>query len=323
MVWRWGHLYCWAQLPAVVLLMASPQNIPTASIVVVSFNALTLLERCLASLVDQAEACGAEIVVVRAGRPDESPEMLRQRFPRCRWLVARSEETIPRMRSAGVLACRGRIVALVEDDCVADGAWCEALLEAHRGQWAAVGGAVEPGGYARSIDWAVYFYEYSRFMLPFEAHAATDLPVNNVSYKRDAIAGRVHEDDDGLYDVFTQEQLRQRGLSTLITPTLVVQNANSWSLSHILLAPYHHGRGFGAKRMGNRPLWWRVLLAVLAPFLPALQVYRILQITTGRKRLRGRMILALPAIVLFGSSWAFGECLGYLRGPGQSVQRWR
>jgi len=303
--------------------MASAPNMPTASIVVVSFNALPLLERCLASLVDQADACGAEIVVVRAGRPDDPDERLRHRFPRCRWLAAPAEETIPRLRSAGVRAAHGRIVALVEDDCVADRAWCEALLEAHRGHWAAVGGAVEPGRYARSIDWAVYFYEYSRFMLPFEAHAATDLPGNNVSYKRDAIAGEVREDDDGLYDVFIHDQFRHRGLSTLMTPTLVVQNANSWPLSHILVAPYHHGRGFAAKRMEGRPLWWRVLFAVLAPFLPALQVYRILRITTGRRRLRGKMILALPAIVLFGSSWAFGECLGYLRGPGQSVQRWR
>jgi len=38
-------------------------------------------------------------------------------------------------------------------------------------------------------------------------------------------------------------------------------------------------------------------LAVLAPFLPALQVYRILRITTGWRRLRGRVLLALPAIV--------------------------
>jgi len=297
---------------------------PLLSVVVVSFNRAPLLAQCLASLDEQASRHHAEVLVVRAGEP-HGPEWasLRHRFNHCRWVSAPPDSTIPRLRTLGMSAARADILGLLEDDCVIAPDWCAAVLQAHQEPWAAVGGAVEPGPYRRSRDWAVYLYEYGRFMLPFEAGRTADLPGNNVTYKREALDRTPNPDPDGFYDVFVHEQWRDEEWGLFRTPTLVVQNRNFWPLSYLTIAPFHHGRGFAAKRRGSLPRSGRVVRALLAPFLPVVQVYRLARLTVNRRRLVGRLILALPATVLFSGSWAAGECLGYLAGPGRSAQRWR
>jgi hypothetical protein len=297
---------------------------PALSIVVVSFNRAALLEQCLDSLCGQARDAAAEILVVRAGEP-QGPEwdILRRRFVECVWVFAPSGSTVPRLRQVGMSAAKADILGLLEDDCVVDGGWCQAVHEAHRGPWAAVGGAVEPGPYRRSRDWAVYLYEYARFMLPFEPGPAEDLPGNNVSYKREALQGIANPDPDGFYDVSVHQEWRRLGWGLLRTPTLVVENRNFWPLSYLTAAAFHHGRGFAAKQRAALPPAQRVVRALLAPFLPVLQVYRLARLTLARRRLVGRLVRALPATLVFSGSWAAGECLGYLTGPGSSLQRWR
>jgi glycosyltransferase involved in cell wall biosynthesis len=294
------------------------------SIVVVSFNSPASLARCLASLVEQAAAHDAEIVVVRAIRTDDSAyDAVRRRFSSCRWLVSPVGETVPRMRSQGMSASRGDVVALIEDDSVVDEQWCAALLQAHREPWAAVGGAVEPGPYTRALDWAVYFCEYGRFMLPFEARESSALPGNNVSYKRNALAEENLVDGEGFYDVFVHEAWRQKGLSMLMTPTVVVTNRNSWPLSYVWVMPFHHGRGFAAKRVARQSWPRRGILTLMAPFLPVLQICRVVRLTLERRRHLGPVVRAIPWLIVFDTSWALGELVGYLLGPGKSVARWR
>jgi hypothetical protein len=298
--------------------------VPPLSIVVVSFNGPPLLEACLASLEGQAAKAGAEILVVRAG-PREGPPWaaLERRFPAVRWPGAPAGSTNPRLRALGIASAQAEIIGLLEDDCVIDPAWCETALEAHQGPWAAVGGAVEPGPYRRSCDWAVFLYEYGRFLRPFEAGPATDLPGNNVIYKRGALASVPGLDADGFYDVFIHQHLLASGQGLFRTPTLVVQNRNFWPLSYLAISPFHHGRGFAAKRADRMAPANRAIRALLAPFLPVVQVYRLARLTLDRRRLLGRLIVSLPATVLFSGSWAAGECVGYVAGPGKSVQRWR
>ena len=291
---------------------------------VVSFNSPASVERCLASLVEQAAAHDAEIIVVRAIRIDDAAcDALRRRFSGCRWMIAPAGETVPRMRCQGMAAARGDVVALLEDDCVVDGRWCGAVLEAHREAWTAVGGAVEPGAYTRAVDWAVYFCEYGRFMLPFAARESPVLPGNNVSYKREALAMDGLFEADGFYDVFVHNAWWAKGLPMLMTPALLVTNRNSWPLTSVSMTPFHHGRGFAARRVAGQSWARRAVLAVFAPFLPLLQTYRIIRVIVGRGRLLGRLVVAVPWVVVFSTSWALGEVFGYLLGAGKSGQHWR
>lgn len=296
------------------------------NVIVVSLNGPRLLRRCLEALMlDARETQGVEVAVV--GDREEEPRAfvsLREAFPDARWISAPPGATVPAKRWLGIANTQEEIVALLEDDCVVPVGWCRALRVAHGEPDVAVGGAIEPGRYRRELDWAVYFCEYSRFMLPFAGRVAT-LPGNNVSYKR-AILSQFSQDGwstEGFYEGDFHRKLRTAGIRLLADPSLAVQNVNSWGGRHVLGVPFHHGRAFAGRRLRGRGFWQRLLFAGLAILLPAVQVSRVLREVASRRRLLLRLISAMPWVLLFCVSWSLGELVGYWTGEGNSPNRWR
>ncbi len=310
--------------------MTNDGGAPTLSVVVVSFNRASLLERCLMALERQTVRDGIEVLVVEGPSAGQGgTDDLKRRFPWMRWVSERQGQTVPQLRSLGIAQSRGEVVALLEDDCVAPEAWCYALLNAHRAPCGAIGGAIEPGGYGRVFDWAMYFFEYARFMQPVPAGPTHSLPGTNVSYKRAALAELAQEWAEaaemcaGFYEVFVHRALNQRGYSLGLDPALVVYNVNSWAPSEVLVSRFHHGRSFAAMRVAKRPFRARMPFLAIAMLLPLIQVIRIMKEVLARRRHIWKAGLALPWILLLSVSWSFGEFAGYLLGPGESLSRWR
>jgi hypothetical protein len=368
---------------------------PALSIIVVSFNAPELLERCLRSISQQLEqsdpdprifrlsdartdlaavfdagfkmsdkakqgpgtgtatgtgtdtgtgsgpsrASGSsspqdkpivEVIIVRAdasydlGRMSRPLAEVHVLFPKFRWIDAGNEATVPKMRALGTQSCSGEVIALVEDDCVLSDAWCSSVLDAHANGYAAVGGAVRPGEFNHCLDWAVFFCEYARFLPPFSGTVA-HLAGNNLSYKRATIAQLTETGalKDGLYEVFVNSKLQEMGQSLFAPPNIFVTNINSWELHNATSIPYHHGRGYAGMRFSRGAIAQRVLYCAVALVLPGLQTVRISRAVLSRKRYFSALVAAIPFIVLFWSSWSLGEFVGYLRGPGRSLDQWR
>jgi hypothetical protein len=297
---------------------------PMLSVVVVSFNGPRLLGGCLASLAPQMTAGDVEVVAVRAW-PDltDGHAALVRDFPAVAWVTAPAGTTVPVMRRMGIRASHGEIVALLEDDCVVAPDWCQAVVTAHRETAdVAIGGAVEPGPYRRGRDWAVFFCEYGRFMPPLPERPTTDLPGNNVSYKREVLE-TLPATPEGFYDVFVHRQWAEEGRPLRANAALVIRQMNTWGWRHVTAVPFHHGRAFGGMRLQHSPWPIRIAAGILALFLPLLSTARIVRIVLGRRRHLGHLARALPWIGLFTASWSLGESAGYLGGPGDSPARWR
>ena len=79
------------------------------SVVVVTYNALPWLERCLESV------SGHELVVVDHGSTDGTPELVRERFPHAR-LLEQANRGLAAGWNAGVAASTGRYVLLLNAD---------------------------------------------------------------------------------------------------------------------------------------------------------------------------------------------------------------
>ena len=293
------------------------------TVVVVALNAPDLLPRCLEAL-DALADSGLEVCVVRHWGPAGEPEaILASRFPQVRWLSAPVDTTVPVMRSIGIGAATGRLVALLEDDCLVQPGWADAVRRAHAGPAAAVGGAVEPGEYRHGRDWGVYFCEYGRFMPPLPETDTTDLAGMNVAYKRVELAG--HESDPaGFRDVFVHWAWASQGRTLRSSTTFVVRNVNSWRGRHVTSLPYHHGRAFAGARFAGAGLGQRLAFAAAAAVvLPGLKTARLAAIVAGRRRHIGRFVVALPWVVLFNTAWTCGEVVGSVLGPGTSAAQWR
>lgn len=303
---------------------ARPSDVPPRlSAVVVAFTSGPVLGQCLAALHSQTGVGEIEIVVVFDADGPCAPAATRAQYPNVRWLSAPPGSTVPRMRTLGITATRGDIVALLEGDCVAEPGWAAAIIAAHETPDVAIGGAVEPAAYATALDWAVYFCEYGRFMLPLRRRAdlALALASNNVTYKREALL-RAGGETGAFYEFAVHRAWQEAGFPMRTDEAIVVRNVNSWSLPHVTSVPYHHGRAFAGQRFRGRPAW-RLLSGVLAVSLPVLKAGRVIVDTLARRRRLGRLLMALPWIVVFVTSWSLGEVVGYLRGPGDSAARWR
>lgn len=296
------------------------------NVIVVSLNGSALLRRCLEALMpDAAETEGVEVAVVADWYSEPGAlASLREAFPRARWIAAPENATVPAKRWLGIASTGAELVALLEDDCIVPSGWCRALRAAHHSPDVAIGGAIEPGCYERPLDWAVYFCEYSRYMMPFSGRVAT-LPGNNVSYKREILSrfGETEWPSEGFREGDFHRKLRAAGISLLADPALAVQNVNSWRARHVLGVPFHHGRAFAGRRLRGRARWRRPLFAGFAILLPAVQVFRVLRVVASRRRLWPRLISAMPWVLSFCVSWSMGEWIGYLIGEGNSPERWR
>jgi hypothetical protein len=307
--------------PYVPIRSTAGEVAPKLSVVIVALNAPAMLDRCLVALAQQVASEVPEILVVGHWRQDDQYlARLQQRFSYAQWVATPGQYTIPQRRSRGIMQSRGKIIALLEDDCLVNNKWCASVLAAHDAAYLAIGGPIEPGDYQKGLDWAVYFYEYGRFMMPF-AGAVSALPGNNVTYKREAFVSI--NQDKGFYEVFAHLQLQQQGETLFADPKLVVQNINNWPYLKTLGMAYHHGRAFAGMRVMGWPVWRKVLYASATLFLPLLQMTRIIKKISRSKRYVLPCIFALPWLVLFSSSWAGGELLGYLFGAGQSEAQWR
>jgi hypothetical protein len=297
-------------------------GVPRLSAIVASFSAGPILAQCLDALTAGADPIAVEIVVVRdVARIDGfDGAAARQRYPHVTFIDAPEGTTVPHLRTLGIAACRAGVIALLEDDCVVEPGWTEAAMSMAASPHVAIGGAVEPGPYARGLDWAVYFCEYGRFMLPVNG-GSPPLPGNNAVYKRSALVDRPSA--DGFQEVFAQAEWRRRGVTTGASDALVVRNINRWPMRQLTAVPFHHARAYASRRFAGRPLAVRLPLAAMMVALPVVKVVRLFAETSNRGRLMGRLIRSLPWVFLFTASWSAGEMTGCLAGPGRSAGRWR
>ena len=135
------------------------------SIVIAAWNGAEALRRCLISLEKQIEV--AEVIVVSNFSTTDLADNSQISF--VKFIELAAETTVPQLRSYGINSANGEIIALAEDHCFFDENWCQDIIEAHESNYAAIGGAIENKSGSRALDWAVYFYDYGKYMPPNEA----------------------------------------------------------------------------------------------------------------------------------------------------------
>ncbi len=93
------------------------------SIIIVSWNVKTLLERCLASVLASCQrgTLSCEVIVVDSGSTDGSPEMVEQRFPTIQLIPAGSNLGFTKGNNLGVARSAGRYILLLNPDTEAIG----------------------------------------------------------------------------------------------------------------------------------------------------------------------------------------------------------
>lgn len=296
---------------------ASPASSPKLSVVVASVNGWDVLGPTLDALDRQPDRGAMEVVVVEPADAPAGPA-LRGRTPAVRVVEVDRREAIPRLRAHGVKAATAPIVAILEDHGAVGPGWSTAVLNAHRGDAAAVGGPVA-NGRGGLVNWAAFFCEYSAYMPSVPEGDWHDLPGNNIAYKRPHLMRHVGVLEGGQWESWINDRLRAEGERLVSTNTARVDHIKTFRFWTYLRQRYLFSRSYAGMRRPDQSWPKRLIYGFGSAALPLMITARIAKNALRKRYHLGRFFQALPLIVLFQVSGAAGEMIGYLIGPGDSL----
>lgn len=289
-----------------------PTNGPRISVVIASDRSRALLDSCLHSLLEQCGRLGAEIVVAR---PSDLGDLaaVRRSYPGVRVVAAPERSTVPQLRSVGLAAAHGDIVAVTEDHCVADPDWLELLASGVAAGADVVGGGMDNAQRERAVDWAAYFSEYGFFSTTRpDSENTPALTGANVAYSRQVVDDVVALAREGNWENIAHQRLLATGSVLRFVSTAAVYQNRNYTLWDFCVDRYQHGRDYARRRLVDEPAGRRWVLLPGCPALPFLLLSRIARAAApGRKK---QFLRALPATMLFLTAWSAGEAVGYFRG---------
>jgi len=283
------------------------------------------LERCLRALHDQTLAVEME-VLVPYDPPCARVTELAGEFPAVRFLpvdidtsAARrgaSREHHDTLRTVGLRAARGSVIALTEDHAHTARSWCEEMVAALE-RWpraAAVGGAVECDS-DRALNWAVYFCDFGRYQNPIPAGPSEFVSDSNVAYRREALERVSEAWKDDYHETAVHWAMAAAGYELCTTPTVVVwQRRGALALGAALNERYVWARSFAGTRGRMEGPARRAIYAALSPLLPFVMTWRVARQSLQRGAHTRRFLRTLPLILLLQGFWALGEFAGYATG---------
>jgi Glycosyl transferase family 2 len=295
------------------------QNTPALSVVIASVNGWEMLEPTLRALDAQPERSTMQVIVVEAVGGKTRRALVDHR-PKVEVIAVDHKMTIPALRHLGVMRAKGDLVAILEDHGEVDGTWAAALIEAHEGPWGAVGGVVE-NGREGLINWAAFFCEYTPYMGPVLEGESTDLPGNNIAYKRPHLLRHAHELEQGRWESWINNKIRLDGVPIASTNKAIVRHIKPFRLGHFLIQRFHFARSYAGMRRVDQSMLKRVIYGCGSLALPALLLLRVTKTALTKGRNLGYFAASVPLIALFYTVGAAGEMIGYLVGPGDSLSK--
>lgn len=293
---------------------------PKISVVMVSINGSSALDECLEALSRQRGNVESEVIVVSYCQ-NNPPERVRGNLSQVKFLSVADRPGIPELRARGMACASGDIVAITEDCCIPNEHWYEEILKAYERGYDVVGGAVINGSQNGLVNWAVYLCEYSQSLPPIPEGEVFSITGNNAAYRKE-ILDKV---DDSIkrhyWEFFLHQELRKKGVRLFSIPAMIVKKKKEYRFLYFLTQRFYYSRSFAGMRSKWLSIKARLALAFLTPLLPPLLIWRMARQVARKKLYRGKFALSLPLLASFMISYALGEFIGYIFGPGRSLMK--
>lgn len=225
-------------------------------------------------------------------------------------------------RAAAIRAARAPIVAFGEEHCFPAPGWAEALLEAHRGEYAAVGPAMRNANPDTIVSWADLLIGYGPWLAPVERGERAYLPGHNSSYKRAMLL----EYGDALDTLMEAEtvlmwDLARRGHRLLLEPAAEAAHTNFGYWSSWVPVMFFGGRAFADTRSTRWSRARRFAFAAASPLIPFVRLARTLGNITRLRRGPAFAARVVPTVCVGLFFDALGQMTGYALGGGAAHQR--
>lgn len=292
---------------------------PALSVIITSVRALDRVPAWVGELMKQNRDRPVEIILA-GSHSDESLKVMAADHPEVVFIPFPPMTPLPRLLGAAVSRSTGEIITITDMTCEIDRNWISEVMKAHENPSPVIGGAVEPKGLRGLVEWTAYFCDYGQFMLPLKEGIVNEVPGNNLSFKRGAIArGRKFLEGE-FWKTYWCRQIQAEGFNLYSVPTIVVFYRRSFQLGGYLVHRFHNGRCFAGMRIPQLSRILRILYLIGSPLLPILICVRIFRAVIPKGRYLGRFFACVPIIIFAALGWALGEFVGYLSGTGTSCR---
>ncbi len=299
---------------------------PKLSIVIASCVGPPFINRCLQSLDAQRNQAELEFIVVdRAG--GEIAAGIERDFPWVRLIHRPPGESVPDLRRRGIEQAQADYIAIIEEHCVAREDWIATILrcieegDLNQKPVAAIRGVVADANYERLMDWAVYFTEYNSYMPPLERGTTDDVCAANCVYRRDLLLRYLPEEGSGYWEAVLNKTLLDAGERFLAEPELVVYHTGPFGFGYYLWQRYLFSRAFAGVRRTNVSAAFRLVYLLAAPLMVPLLWARTASRVYRKRHRVDKFIQVLPHLVPITATYVFGEWVGFLAGPGDSLSK--
>lgn len=293
---------------------------PELSIVIASCVGSPFIDQCLRSVEDQIADRNVECIIVdRVG--GTFPDNLKNAFP---WITLErrdAKESVPDLRRWGIQKARADYVAIIEEHCVAKEDWIETILKDISEPVAVIGGVVDDAGYDRLMDWAVYFTEYNSYMPPAESDTTEDVCAANCVYRRDLLLENLPAKGSGYWEAGLNHKLLSLGQSFVLNPGLVVYHTGPFGFFYYLNQRFLFSRAFAGTRREQVSAGFRAAYVLLSPLLAPLLWFRTAVRVFKKRRRIGKFLLVTPLMIPITATYVVGECVGFLAGRGDSLEK--
>jgi len=271
----------------------------------------------LRSLLDQSAIDRMEILLFDLG-PEGSPVLPGSEHPQVR-LTRRcgQKHGLAAARADGIRAARSPVIGLIEEHALALPGWAAAMIEAHRGPWAAVGCAFIVANPNSGRADQTFRLTYGEYIQPARPRGPVRfVPGQNSTFKRDLLL-RYDEHLEFLMnaDLVLQWMLLREGHEFLHEPSVKIAHRNENKLSRLCLGAFYWNWCFSnvrARMFKWSPLRKAVWIA-LSPFMPWVRFARL---SVAASRLGFATLVQFtrdaPAIFAVNYSSAAGQVLGLL-----------
>jgi len=295
---------------------------PRLSVVIAAVNGTECLRRTLQAIDRLPERDRIEVVLVETSET-ACGEFARDAAGPLVVVQGSIDEGIPRLRYRGVVASTGELVAIVEDHVDVAPDWARVIFETMADPTvSAVGGRVEPGR-TGWIDSGLFLADYARYVGPVPEGDHADLPGNNIAYRREALLEHAGVLAEGKWESWVNGALAESGHRLVSTNRMVVSHCKGFTLGEFLNLRWHFGRSYAGMRLDRLSPARRFVHIVGSAALPAILTLRATRTLAQRRVSRITLARSWPLIALVMAVGAAGECVGYLFGPGRSLERVR
>jgi hypothetical protein len=303
--------------------MTTSDNPPAMSVVLVTPDSYATIDTAMNHLRAQAVKDMLEIVIV-APSADElnAQESQLKLFHSFQVAEIGKVETMGVANAAGARVARAPVVVFVEEHSHPHPGWAEALIQAHREPWAAVGPVVTNANGDSLVGWADFIVGYGPWLAPSRSGVRDFLPGHNSSYKRDLLL-QYGPDLDGMLESETllHADLRRRGHELYLEPAARISHLNFEKPSVWMRAQYYSGRAFAAPRSEYWPLARRLLYILGGPLIPFVRLKRAFDEVRASKGPGVPSRWVWPVLLVGLAISAAGEMIGYALGAGDAIER--